>query len=113
MDIFDRGRKLLSSRVGQQKQAVCAIVVKNRKIVSIGFNSYTKTHPRQAALANKKGYPKKQFLHAEIAALIKAPKNADSIIVLRMNKRGELCNAKPCEICAEAIKMANLKIIHS
>lgn len=113
MDIFERGKRLLRERVGQQKQAVVAIVIKNRKIVSVGFNSYSKTHPKQAVLARRNGFPKKQYLHAEIAALIKSPKNADTIIVLRMNKRGELCNAKPCPICEEAIKIAGLKVIHS
>lgn len=112
--IFEHGRKLLQNRVGEQKQSLVAIVLKKRKIVSVGYNSYCKTHPSQAAFARGVGQEKRIYIHAEISALLKAPKGSDTIIILRLNKNGELGNAKPCPICSEAIKQFGItKIIHS
>lgn len=78
---------------------------KNGKLLSSATNSYTKTHPLMAHFANKVGMPCKIYLHAEVAALLKAKDNkVYSLHVVRRTKAGTLRNAKPCAICMEAIR---------
>jgi len=81
---------------------------KRGHLISIGHNSYTKSHPLQAYFAKKVGHPNKIYLHAEIAALIQAgictDNNVHEISILRYNTKGEPVTSKPCPICQEAIK---------
>ena len=113
MSVFERGRKLLRDR--HDKQNLVAFALRGRRIVSVGHNSYTRTHPEQSRLAKKVGQPDRQFLHAEVAALLKAPRDADTLVVVRINKQGELVNASPCPVCREAIRLFNpkMKVFHS
>lgn len=94
------------------KHIVTAICYDKRgRILSIGRNSYVKTHPLQAHLAKQCNQERKIFLHAEVDAIIKA-KNWELIYkmtVVRLNKAGQKVNAKPCAICQEAIKLAGIK----
>lgn len=114
MSYLLRGRRLLRKHGSNGKQSLIALVLRQGQIVSVGRNSYCKTHPRQSRLAEKVGQPKREYLHAEIAALLKAPRNADTLVVVRLNKQGDFCNAKPCEICQLAIREFGIKtVIHS
>ena len=93
---------------------ITAIIYDKRgKVLSIGKNSYVKTHPYQAKCAQKVGLPDKQFLHAEIHAIVKCKKldKAHKIVVMRFDKEGEEKNAKPCPVCQSAIEAAGIKII--
>lgn len=92
-----------------------AVTLRKGRIVSIGFNSYTKTHPEQKRYAALAGQPNREYLHAELAALLRAPRDADTLVVVRINKAGEPVNAKPCPVCAIAINHFNptLRVIHS
>lgn len=87
--------------------------VYNKKgaLISVGENSYTKTHPLQKRYAQKAGTPLREYLHAEIAALIKCREKPYKIYIERLNKRGEPRLAKPCEVCELAIKLAGVKVI--
>lgn len=111
--MFERGRRLLLNQA-TKKQNLIAFAVRRRRIVSVGYNSYTKTHPYQQSLSAKVGQLR-PFLHAEIAALLKAPKDVDSLYVMRINKQGELVNAAPCPVCRLAIRLFNpkMKVFHS
>lgn len=80
-------------------------------VIATGVNSYTKTHPKQAHYAEKCGDPKKVFLHAEIAALVKCRKQPYKIKIERYSKEGSPMNAQPCPICMMAIKEAGVKLI--
>ena len=54
------------------KQNMTAIIYDKRgKVISVGQNSYVKTHPLQAKYAAIAGMPDRQFLHAEIHAIVK------------------------------------------
>lgn len=77
-------------------------------IVSIASNTY-KTHPEQARFARLAGKPKKVSLHAEMAALIKAKEEVSTIIVCRLNNKGELRYSKPCPICTLAIEQSSIE----
>ena len=61
-----------------KKYAVTAIIYDRKgNVLSMGNNSYIKTHPMQAKYANQVNEPHKVFLHAEIHAIIKC-KDIDS-----------------------------------
>ena len=76
-------------------------------------NSYTKTHPFQAFLAKIAGQDEKQFLHAEIAAILAAGgKEINCLNIYRRDALGNYANAKPCIICQLAIKMFDIKEVY-
>ena len=85
---------------------------KGRKL-SIAKNSYEKTHPIQARYARRVGEEYKQYLHAEIRAIIKALKKGVpyKIKIERYGKGGEPRDAMPCPICQLAIREAGIKFI--
>ena len=109
---------LLGVRLGrlhQGKQRLVAIALKGRRVLSVGYNSYTKTHPRQRLFAGIVGEPKREYLHAEIHALCRADGIPDAMVVVRVNHLGEPVCAAPCPVCLEAIRSINpnMKIIHT
>jgi deoxycytidylate deaminase len=89
------------------------ITDKRDRILSIGKNSYVKTHPLQAHYARKSGVSDKIFLHAEIAAIVKCRdiEKAHKITIIRVNNQGQERPAKPCPICMQAILETGIKII--
>jgi tRNA(Arg) A34 adenosine deaminase TadA len=94
------------------KHKVTATVYdKQGNVLSVGYNSYIKTHPLQAKLACRCGQPEKVYLHAEIAALVKARGRGYKIKVERFNKSGDPMLAAPCPICTLAIEMAGIEIV--
>lgn len=95
-----------------RRQEVTAIIYdKHGRILSIGKNSYFKTHPYQKLLAEKCNKPDKIFIHAEVDAILKCRRldKAHKIFISRFSVAGKPVNAKPCEICAEAIRLAGIK----
>lgn len=98
----------------RQTQDITAIIYsKKGKVLSVGKNSYVKTHPKQAKHAHKVGLPEKIFLHAEIDAIIRCKNlnKAHKIVVTRITKRGRYGNAKPCPICSSAIQEAGIEVV--
>ena len=96
------------------RQHLTAIIYDKRgNVLSIGNNSYVKSHPLQAKHAFKMGEPHKINLHAEIHAItrLKNTKGAYKIIVFRYGRNGDPILAKPCNICMSAIRATNIKII--
>jgi deoxycytidylate deaminase len=99
----------------QQKFRLGAIILDKYGIpISIGFNSYVKTHPVMLNFRSPKvdfgfGIDKesKIFLHAEMDCLIKGlSKKSEwhTLIVARIGADGELKLAKPCQGCSEMLK---------
>lgn len=84
---------------------------KKGNLLSVAFNSYTKSHPLQAYFARKVGHSEhKIYLHAEIAAILKARgKPIYKLSVERYDKSGLPANAQPCAICREAIKAFGIR----
>lgn len=96
------------------KQNITAIIYDRKgRILSIGKNSYVKTHTLQAKHAEKVGLPDKQFLHAEIHAIVRCKdlSKAHRILVTRYGKEGQPLLAKPCPVCESALKQAGIKIV--
>lgn len=97
-----------------QHNLTAIIYDKKGRVISIGYNSYVKTHPLQAKYAKKVGLERKIFLHAEMDAIIKAGsklKEAYLIRVFRYGKNNQPLCAKPCPICMEAISNTPIKRI--
>lgn len=93
---------------------ITAIIYDKRgRVLSIGKNSYVKTHPLQHLHSHKVGLPHKQFLHAEIHAIAKCKnlEKAHKIVVMRFDKSGKPLLAKPCPVCQSAIGAAGIPII--
>lgn len=98
----------------KNRQLITAVILDKRgNILSIGRNSYLKTHPLQASYARKVGEDKKIYLHAEVHAIIRCQdlSRAYKILITRFDKFGNPRLAKPCAICENAIKDVGIKII--
>lgn len=98
----------------KKRFSVTAVIYDKRgRVLSIGQNSYKKTHPLQAEYARVTGEPHKVYLHSEIDAIIKCPdlSKAEKIVVFRHTEDGSPANAKPCKICQHAIKLAGIEIV--
>lgn len=96
-----------------RKQIITAIAYdKKGNVLSVGRNSYIKTHTIQGRYARKVGRPSSIFLHAEIDALIKAKrKNVYRMFVSRLGRDGTYCLAKPCPICQAALEDYGVKVV--
>jgi hypothetical protein len=86
---------------------------KKGRLLSTATNDYKKTHPIQKYFAERVGHNAKIFLHAEIAAIIKAGDvSIYKIVITRFSpKTHRALNAKPCPICQEAIKAYGIKLV--
>lgn len=96
------------------KQELSAIIYDRKgRVLSVGQNSYIKTHPLQAQHAEKVGLPEKKYLHAEVHAIVRCKdlSKAHRIFVSRWNKHGSPMNAKPCPVCMSAINAAGIEIV--
>jgi deoxycytidylate deaminase len=89
-----------------QHKIGCVLVLKG-EIVSVGFNQF-KTHPLQ----KKWGGETKQFLHAEIAALVKLRSEATTAYIARVRRNGTLGLAMPCPSCMLALSHAGIQKIY-
>jgi tRNA(Arg) A34 adenosine deaminase TadA len=111
--IFDR------ENLKSNNQKVVAFVLDSKgRILTEGWNSYTKTHPVQKKAADAKGDVHKCFMHAEIHALTrlsyKQLSKQDTIVVLRMDVKLNLMPGRPCPICQDVIRQFGIQnIIHS
>lgn len=87
---------------------------KRGKVLSIGQNSYYKTHPLQAYYAKKAGQEGRIFLHAEISAIIKCPDldRAHKMMISRFGSDGRPLLAKPCPVCETAIRSTPIKHVN-
>ena len=82
---------------------------KRGRLLSVGRNSYTRTHPLQAKYGRRAGKPNAIYLHAELSALLKAREQVYKLVVLRYDKDGNPALAKPCPACQLAIREFGVK----
>ena len=113
-DLFEQlkpqARKYLAFQRSRYK--LVAFAVTKGRVISVGINDYIKTHPKQKLFAVLTGQPAKQYLHAEIAAIVKAKKPIEELYVYRMNRAGDFQNARPCPICQKAIQYSGIREVH-
>jgi tRNA(Arg) A34 adenosine deaminase TadA len=97
-----------------KKHEITAIIYdKKGNVLSIGKNSYLKTHTRQAHFAKLVGEDHKVYLHAEVHAITRCRniEKAHKILITRYHADGRPAYAAPCHICQEAIRQSGIKII--
>lgn len=114
--LLERLNKYLLSKKSEIQEGgsdfiVGAVAVsETNKIISFGTNSFVKTHPTQKKFAEIAGMKHKEYLHAEISALIKAKAKAHTLIVSRLLQGNDkMALSRPCPVCQAAIKEAGLK----
>lgn len=97
----------------KQFRLKATIFDKKGRVISIGENSYLKTHPMQRSFGIKTGNPKAVFIHAEIAALVKLKDWAKAyrIMIERYDENGHPKLAKPCAACSLALEKAGIKVV--
>lgn len=96
------------------KQQITAMIYDRRgRVLSIGQNSYIKTHPLQARHAKLTGNPHRIFLHAEIAAITRCRdiSRADRMLITRYDRNGNPALAAPCPVCQSAIRAAGIQYV--
>lgn len=100
---------------GRAKYDITALAYDKRgRLLSVGKNSYVKTHTLQAEYGRKAGKPKAIYIHAELDALLKARGEVYELRVFRYTKDGKPANASPCPICQLAIKDFGVKkVVHT
>lgn len=84
---------------------------KRGRILSVGKNSYVKTHPLMQKAAKATNSKERIYLHAEVAALLRLKdwSKAHSIEVFRFTKDGKPAMAKPCQCCQYIINQTAIK----
>lgn len=99
-------------RTRRRPQIVALAYDKRGRLLSVGKNSYTRTHPVQAKYARMAGKPAAIFLHAEIAALLRARTEVVyKLVIKRFDSKVNPVLAAPCPICQLAIRDWGVKIV--
>ena len=95
-----------------EKYKLAAILLNRRgDVISVGFNSSTRSHPLQVYHAYKVGKHMSVFVHAEIDAISRSITNKSSpgtLIVIRVTRDGNFACSRPCVICRSAIEESNI-----
>jgi len=104
-----------STKRKKTKYNVTAII-RNKKgyVLSIGKNSYKKSHPIMMKISKNKTLPKVQtFIHAEVDAIIKCRniKDAYSIEIYNYTEKGNAAISKPCPLCMSLIEQTPILVI--
>jgi hypothetical protein len=81
------------------------------RLLAVGRNSYDKTHPLQARLSERTGNGKGIYLHAEVAALLKARGKVYRLVVRREDKNGNPVPSNPCPSCRLAIEEHGVSVV--
>lgn len=99
---------------GHRRFFIFARIMDSRgRTLSVGWNSYVKTHPMQVRYAKRIKRPEAVYVHAEIMAISRLRyhqlKKATTIVVYRFDAMGNPVSAKPCPICMLCLKeMTNI-----
>ena len=93
-----------------RKYDITALAYNKRgRLLAVGRNSYTRTHPLQAKFGAKAGKPNAIYIHAELDALTRSREQVHRLVVLRYDIKGRPALAKPCPACQLAIKSFKVK----
>lgn len=88
-----------------------AVAIKGHTITGEGYNNKGSS-ALQRLYARKVGKHRSLHNHAEVAALNDANLKADTLVVVRVSKQGNLLNSKPCPICMELLKDSAVKRVY-
>lgn len=109
-----------SQRSSRNKFFHFAFGYDKNKLVGIGQNNPEKINAKALKLARKfniEAYQQFPYLHAETDLISKLwgrhhIDNSLKVVILRLNKRGELRNSCPCEKCAKIMTALNINDIY-
>lgn len=119
--------RILSKKLVEHKKQVQDIQTKNYfvgavlmdkqgRILSLGFNSFYKTHPYQKKLSDSikvKNKERQIYIHAEVSALVKCNSVPHTLIIARIGMDESIYRlAKPCPLCQEAIRQSSIKKVY-
>ena len=99
-DIFQRCIDL--AHTSPHRTRVGCILLKKGSVVFETTNIY-KSHPYQKRLHQKAGRDRPSNLHAELRALVLCRSDFDTLLVARVDKKGNVKMAMPCPTCSLAI----------
>ena len=109
-ELRKRSIKISNEKKYCTKRNHVAFIMKRNAIYAIGWNK-TKTHPRMRL----SGYNfLSTQLHAELDAIIKFGKDdcrKYDLVVVRINKEGQLKYSRPCAGCSEMIKQVGFRAV--
>lgn len=110
--LLKRLQNNLKKRSGITYNVGAFIVDKSGFVISEGYNSYVKTHPRM--LENPLYNDHQIFVHAECDAIYKLPRDSKpfAMIVCRINKQGKIMLSKPCAGCYHEILTNNIRKVY-
>lgn len=94
-----------------QKYNHFAFMFERNKLISIGQNNMKETSAKAlyfGNLFNVKSFQEFSYIHAEIDCISKLwgkryLSGREKIVVVRLNKHGELLNSKPCSSCSSVL----------
>ena len=101
---MDKAADLARKHVSGGSVRVYAIATDKRgNILGQAGNMYTKSSPKQKRWAILAKQPEREFLHAEIATMLRAIKTGKEIsklYVARVDASGNIKDGKPCSVCS-------------
>lgn len=101
---FDLAKKIASKSPSKYKLG--CVIVKKSRVIAVGWNNMTKSHPRCKTEGN--------YLHAEIHALLgmePSLTNNSVAYVYREDRNGKISKSRPCAVCMGALRIANVKAV--
>ncbi|MDD4081819.1 MAG: hypothetical protein PHD05_00395 [Sphaerochaetaceae bacterium] len=98
------------SKKSNHRQRCAAVIFKRNKIISKGFNTTQKSIKH----FKKKFQRWPGTIHAEVDAIIKAKTDLKrcSILVVRINRNGQLRLSKPCQYCQMYLDYIGIRKIY-
>jgi deoxycytidylate deaminase len=95
-----------------------SFIFNKNRLLSIGFNNPTKTHPKNLKIRffNRQGIDISTAvgIHSELSAVIKLGEEdctRYTIVNTRINRNNKIDFSKPCEGCSSLLKQLNFKKI--
>lgn len=96
----------------ENNYTICAILANKRKILSVGFNHYAKTHPETPQIYSRYTIP----IHAEVDAIYQYSKHysiskSETLYVVGLTRSGKnpVCSSKPCASCVRYIRSKDVR----
>lgn len=99
-----------TAKKSSYKVKMGAVIFRKKMIISVGYNHVLKSarhlHPKFQKWSGS--------IHAEVDAILKARTDLRrcSILVVRINRLGEIRTSKPCELCLSYLKFVNIKRVY-
>lgn len=85
------------------------------RLISTANNDYKKSSTFMKKFADLANEPYKVYWHAECHSIYKAVKQSKdihSLVVTRFDSKGNFRNAKPCNVCMQAIKFYDIPEVY-